>query len=579
MVFSAPQIQTVEADPSPANGTDLTKDYKCTIGIEFPQTEEEKKHILAKIESVIKSVTGSQIDLDFLLAKILEEHDEEILFMDFSNLAKMDLPTLPWSNIKFKALNLSRGSTILDFRVEFKEPLRNYEDANMYRLMELFILTAIENIQYINSVEPLKTDHADKHLILSLRLQSSSETFDKDLLGKIMNHIRGTIKLTVGDDEAGDDLNDENVENILQDLVSKISEKEHGISLCELTPVSLRKLIKSSRIAEKDMAKITFECESKASQNKSIKVAESPSTQWLFPFDFRKLSDLSCEDIGQIKLRLAQKLPQESKMWFEFATNLYPTLDTTEINSLQKEATGLPSPYLIILEKYSDNGGTLGGLLTAMSEWKGSSNVSLEDKDRIEEYIEKVEQIRTKSFEAILDNVYCPSPFPHIRSLQEFEEMHEMHRQKLKTNVLKRFEDVKDSLKPGDQLWLFRRPKWMRSYAHVVIVAEEGKFIHVAAPALKLKMRSIAKICGGKFSDLTKEDLCFVVRPEVPERTRPTIFLQRAEVCLGISMDYDAASSNCETFANGVIGRWTDGHQARHFFWELVLYVCLFVCL
>ena len=59
--------------------------------------------------------------------------------MDFSNLAKMDLRTLPWSGIKFKAVNLSRGSTILDFRVEFKEPLRNYEDANMYRLMELFM--------------------------------------------------------------------------------------------------------------------------------------------------------------------------------------------------------------------------------------------------------------------------------------------------------------------------------------------------------------------------------------------------------------------------------------------------------
>ena len=92
---------------------------------------------------------------------------------------------------------------------------------------------------------------------------------------------------------------------------------------------------------------------------------------------------------------------------------------------------------------------------------------------------------------------------------------------------------------------------------------EEETFIHVAAPALKLKMRANAKICRGKFADLKKEDLCFVVRPELPEQTRPTIFRQRAEVCLGISIDYDAASSNCETFANGVLGRWIDGHQAN----------------
>ena len=166
-----------------------------------------------------------------------------------------------------------------------------------------------------------------------------------------------------------------------------------------------------------------------------------------------------------------------------------------------------------------------------------------------------------KAFEAILENVYCPSPAPHIRSLQDFEEMHDRHEEKLKTNELKSFEDIKHSLRPGDQLWTFRKPKWMRSYAHVVIIAEHETFIHVAAPALRLKMRANAKICRGKFEDLTREDLCFVVRPEIPEAMRTTIFQERAEACLDINMDYDAASSNCETFANGVLGRWTDGHQ------------------
>ena len=484
-VHSAPQSQTDPVNSSPHAAVGLTKDYKCNINIAFPETEIEKKHILTKIESVIKSVTGSVIDLDFLRAKVLDVHEEEIMLMDFADLATVDLQTLPWSKIEFKAQNLGKGSTILDFRMEFKEPPRNYEDANVYRLMELFILSAVENIQFIQSVEPLCTDYANKHEVLSLRLHADNTEFDQELLQKLMNHVRGIIKLTVGDDEHDSDLSDDNVENVLKDLAAKISERDGGIGLFELTPISLRKLVKSSQIFEKDMVKITFEIENKADQNKSVKVAESSSTQWLFPFDFRKLTDLNQEDVGKIKLTLTEDLPQASNVWFRFSTKLYPTLSTSEIESLQREALGVPSPYLTILEKYSDNGGTLGGLLTAMEELKQTRDISQEDTERIDEYIGKVEEIREKSFEAILDKVYCPSASPHIRSLQEFEEMHDKHQQKLKTNVLERFEDMKDSLKPGDQLWTFRKPQWMRSYAHVVIVAEEETFIHVAAPVLK----------------------------------------------------------------------------------------------
>ena len=123
-----------------------TKDYKCSVGVEFPQTEEEGHLILTNITDVVKSMTTSAVDLDYLKAKVLNEHEEEIMFMDFANLATMDLKTLPWSAIKFEALNLSRGSTVLAFRIKFKEPPKNSEDANVYRLMELFILSAVENI-------------------------------------------------------------------------------------------------------------------------------------------------------------------------------------------------------------------------------------------------------------------------------------------------------------------------------------------------------------------------------------------------------------------------------------------------
>ena len=118
-VSSALQTQTAPDDPSPKNAADLTKDYKCSLGIKFPKTEVEKMLTLTNIESIVSRVTGSIIDLDFLRAKVMEEHAEEIMCMDFADLATMDLRTLPWSQIKFEALNLTMGSTILDCRITF----------------------------------------------------------------------------------------------------------------------------------------------------------------------------------------------------------------------------------------------------------------------------------------------------------------------------------------------------------------------------------------------------------------------------------------------------------------------------
>ena len=104
----------------------------------------------------------------------------------------------------------------------------------------------------------------------------------------------------------------------------------------------------------------------------------------------------------------------------------------------------------------------------------------------------------------------------------------------------------------------------MRSYAHVVIIGSGRKFIHVSAPdVVKLQMRSRAKISEGTFASLAKDDdLCFVVRPKHEGGLSTAIFRWRAEVCLGFRFDYDAASSNCETFANAVHGWWAEGHMA-----------------
>ena len=70
-------------------------------------------------------------------------------------------------------------------------------------------------------------------------------------------------------------------------------------------------------------------------------------------------------------------------------------------------------------------------------------------------------------------------------------------------------------------------------------------------------------ICKADFTNLqASDDLCFVVRPEVPDGAEISIFGERAEVCVDIRLDYDAESCNCETFANAVHGNWGQGVQA-----------------
>ena len=143
--------------------------------------------------------------------------------------------------------------------------------------------------------------------------------------------------------------------------------------------------------------------------------------------------------------------------------------------------------------------------------------------------------------------------------------MYEDHQQKLKTNSLKRFSELQsspESLKEGDQLWVYHKKPLMRSYAHVVVIGQDEKIIHVAAPEVTLKIRSRARICEGDFGNLQRDDdLCFVVRPNTESENRDTIFRERAEACVGIRLDYDAANCNCETFANAVHGEWGPGLQ------------------
>ena len=528
----------------------------------FPENEDEQQTILSNIENIVNDITDSPMDLEFLRELVQDSYDEEIAFMNFEPLTSIELQKLPWSSIGFEATRLTKGSTILNFNITFERPPENLEDVNVYRLMELFIRTAIENITFIKRVDPEPASPIENRTrSFSFNLKSKYATIDNELQNKILNHVRGTIKEVFGD--TNDNINDEGVEHVFSKLLSATASKEIHQSLKTLRPVSLRKLIKEvSKISEKDSAKINFRCDSRTGKAKCIKTNDSSSTHWLFPYDFRRINDLSDQDQIDIMAKHTEILPRGFEV--KLMTSLAPIISLAEIDSLQRGALGL-SPYLTIMKTFSENGGTIGKLLIAMDEMKQSRNVSPQDADLIDEYKAKVEEIRDNSFDAILDNIHCPSQIPHVRSMQDFKHMYENHQQKLKTNALKTFTDLESipqGIKEGDQLWIYHKRPLMRSYAHVVIVGQQEKFIHVATPDLTLMLRSRAKICEGYFNILRRDnDLCFIVRPDNNTVDRETKFRERAEACLGISLDYDADTCNCETFANGVHGLWGPGVQ------------------
>ena len=131
-----------------------------------------------------------------------------------------------------------------------------------------------------------------------------------------------------------------------------------------------------------------------------------------------------------------------------------------------------------------------------------------------------------------------------------------------KTEIMQRMDDVRSLLVPGDQLWMMRRGRTHKSYAHVAIISENNQFIHAKAPNMDLMIQSKATICEEDLSSVDNLQLCFVVRPPTIEGLDPLVYLKRAQACLNIRFDYDASVDNCETFCNGIHGEWEQNFQS-----------------
>merc|ERR1719322_2220765 len=93
------------------------------------------------------------------------------------------------------------------------------------------------------------------------------------------------------------------------------------------------------------------------------------------------------------------------------------------------------------------------------------SQLCQENVQQIDDFVAGVEEIRSRSFDEILSNVYCPSQIPHITSRQQFEEMIKAHHQSLDSNKrnMTTFLELQDTLKEGDQLWIYHKRTLMKS--------------------------------------------------------------------------------------------------------------------
>ena len=153
----------------------------------FPENEDEQQTILSNIENIVNDITDSPMDLEFLRELVQDSYDEEIAFMNFEPLTSIELQKLPWSSIGFEATRLTKGSTILNFNITFERPPENLEDVNVYRLMELFIRTAVENLTFIKEV---RQKAVSSNQVISFKLTAKYTTFDEELREKILNHVR-----------------------------------------------------------------------------------------------------------------------------------------------------------------------------------------------------------------------------------------------------------------------------------------------------------------------------------------------------------------------------------------------------
>ena len=198
----------------------MKKVYSCPLDIEFPDAEEERTNILKRIEKIVTTAQKSTIDMDYIKDLFVEENAEELALLDFNEDADLT-KDVPWDLVTFRAESLTRGSTILNFSITFKQPPRNPNDVCAYTVIELLIKTTIENLNFIDRIEEKSSSvRDDNRMMLHARFKVDKENFLTDKVDDILKKLRETIKMISEDSssESADISPETALENPLREL-------------------------------------------------------------------------------------------------------------------------------------------------------------------------------------------------------------------------------------------------------------------------------------------------------------------------------------------------------------------------
>jgi len=533
----------------------LKKTYQCLIDVDYPESIDGKQFLKERLLKYIIDSTKSTMDLSFVKEILLTDHAEELACLDFEEL---QLEDLPWNCLALEMVDIKKGSAILEFNLGFKDPPQNEADLSTYRVIELVILTIIENLQFIKRIKNCKWD--ENNLVLSAKFEVNR--FDQnnyeEIIKQTMSSLRGSLSFL--NSETPDTV-DEQVERYLEDLLKNKSKELKKLANLKLNPESIRRIIRAIndlKLTGKDLATVGVELHTNGQPNKSeLVIAENCL---LFPYDFRKLADLEPQRFKEV-INLTRNLPQDDEVWYKFFVANLDVLEVEDMTKIGREANS-KWPYPDILNAYNKKGGTLGGLLSALQKFKVEVSTETE-KNSISSFVDAIEELREKMYENVLENAFCPSESKSIQNLLEFQKM-ARNKLKIKTNPMQSFQALESQLNPGDQLWIFHQRPGMRSYAHVVVIIGDHKFVHATSPKrLSLTLILKSKIKEEDQQKLNDEKFCFVVRPSLDMARNESVFGQRATSCIGICFDYDPESANCETFCNGVHGIWEQSVQGQ----------------
>jgi len=124
----------------------LRREYECQINVNYPDDDASKRILMKEVDQTIMEATKSTSDLDFVREVLLQIHSAEIQCF---SLDLLDFKKLPWDLFHLKIEDIRKGSSILVFTLGLKCQAKTRQDLDMYRLMELVVLTIIENLQFV----------------------------------------------------------------------------------------------------------------------------------------------------------------------------------------------------------------------------------------------------------------------------------------------------------------------------------------------------------------------------------------------------------------------------------------------